>query len=56
MESHEVGSHFFMSLCANTLAVTEPLHYFAYIKDKKTEAQKGHVHNMPRAGIQTQAF
>lgn len=32
-----------VSLCANTIAVMELLHYYAYITDEETETQKGHT-------------
>ena len=32
-------------LCANTIAIIEPLHYYVDITDVKTDAQKGHKHS-----------
>lgn len=32
-------------LCANAIAIIEPLHYYADITDEKTEAWKGYTHS-----------
>ena len=34
---------YYVSLCANAIAVIQLLHYYAYITEEKTETQKGHT-------------
>lgn len=43
-------------LCASTVAIIEPLHYYANITDEGKEAQKGHMYSKHWSWIQIETF